>query len=362
MKELPRIAFVVATPLQLFNCLIIMKHHFPEQQADLFVLNIACDMRRLIKCRKKDSQIHKIYYAFDVCRHPSRIGTVIDHLYTPKSSRKILYDCRQTRYSDFFTTWVGSPATWLYTKLYKTNPDMKLHFYEEGTGVYTTPLYQDYGRIKTMYKLLGYRSETDYVEDLYVYCNSLYHGDLPTVEIGIVSERDKAELISDQDFRPNKYDREIIFFDNPMDKPEYKGVDQFRILSDVEKTTERSNIVVRVHPRDKAGVFEEKGYLEDDNTGIPWEELLLYQDFSNKILVTSFSTAVFSPKIICGQEPRVIFLKRAILRDNKGESEGKMDSFDNFAAGVKKMYSDPARICIPKTRDEMLGQLREWMK
>ena len=360
MNELPKIAFIVATPLQLFNCLIIMKHHFPRQQADLFVLDIACDMRLWIKGRKQDRQIHKIYYAYDVCKHPSRIGTVIDHIYTPKSSAEILRDCKQTSYSDFFTTWVGSPATWLYTKLWKTNPDIRLHFYEEGTGVYTTPLYQDYGRIKTMYKLLGYRSETDYIENLYVYCPSLYHGELSTVEIGTVSKTDKAELIADQSFSPSPYDQRIVFFDNPMNKPEYKGVDQFQILVDMEKAAERSDIMVRVHPRDQSGVFEEKGYKEDANTGIPWEEILLYKNFSDKILVTSFSTAVFSPKIICDQEPRVLFLKRMLLENN--ENEDKTDSFDLFAAGVKEMYSDPSRICIPRTRNEMLVKLREWLK
>jgi len=360
MKDHPKIAFIVATPLQLFNCLIIMKHHFPQQQADLFVLDIACDMRTWIEGRKQDRQIHKIYYAYDVCKHSSRVGTVFDHVYTPKPSRDILMDCRQTRYSDFFTTWVGSPATWLYTKLWKTNPDIRLHFYEEGTGVYTTPLYQDYGRIKTMYKLLGYRSETDHVEDLYVYCSSLYHGELPTTEIGAVSEKDKADLISAQNFKPAIYEKKILFFDNPMNKPEYKGVDQLRILADLEKAADRSDIMVRVHPRDQSGVFEEKGYTEDANKGIPWEELLLYQNISDKILVTSFSTAVFSPKIICDQEPRVLFLKQMLLENNK--KEDKADSFDRFAAGVKEMYKDPSRICIPRTRDEMLVKLREWLK
>lgn len=359
MNELPTIAFVVATPLQLFNSLIIMKHHFPKQQADLFVLNIACDMRLVIEGRKKDKQIHRVYYAYDVCKHTSRIGTVFDHLYTAKSSKEILKDCKQTRYSDFFTTWVGSPATWLYTKIWKTNPDIRLHFYEEGTGVYTTPLYQDYGHIKTMYKLLGYRSETDYVEDLYVYCPSLYHGDLRTVEIGKVSEKDKAEITADQKFKLSEYDKEIIFFDNPMNKPEYKGVEQFPILADIEKVAEKANIMVRVHPRTQSGIYEEKGYLEDANTKIPWEELLLYHNFTDKILVTSFSTAVFSPKIICDQEPRIIFLKRELLEN--GNSGDKLDSFDRFAEGVKEMYRDSSRICIPKTRNETIGKLQEWL-
>ena len=360
MNDLPKTAFVVATPLQLFNCLMIMKHLFPQQQADLFVLDIACDMRLWIEPRKQDRQIHKIYYAYDVCKHSSRIGTVFDHVFTPRSSAEILKDCKHTRYSDFFTTWVGSPATWLYTKLWKTNPDIRLHFYEEGTGVYTTPLYQDYGRIKILYKILGYRSETDYVEDLYVYCPSLYHGDLPTVEIGTVSEKDKAEFISEQNFMLSPYDKTIIFFDNPMNKPEYKGVEQLPILAKIEKVTGRQGIMVRVHPRDRSGTFLENGYSEDANTGISWEELLLYQNFSDKILVTTFSTAVFSPKIICDQEPRVIFLKRALLRNN--QSEGEPDPFDRFAEGVKEMYSDPSRICIPQTQDEMLMKLREWMK
>ena len=146
-----------------------------------------------------------------------------------------------------------------------------------------------------------------------------------------------------------------------MDKPAYKGVDQFRILADLEKVAERSDIMVRVHPRDQSGIYEEKGFSEDPNTGIPWEELLLYHDFSDNILVTSFSTAVFSPKIICNQEPKVLFLKTALLEKNNQENRD-MDSFDRFASGVKEMYCDPSRICIPRTRNEMLEQLREWLK
>ena len=118
--------------------------------------------------------------------------------------------------------------------------------------------------------------------------------------------------------------------------------------------------MVRVHPRNQSGVYEEKGYSEDANTGIPWEEVLIYNDFSDKILVTSFSTAVFTPKIICNQEPRVIFLKRELLSRRNNGNEGEMDAFDRFAEGVKEMYSDPSRICIPRTRGEMLEQLKEW--
>ena len=88
----------------------------------------------------------------------------------------------------------------------------------------------------------------------------------------------------------------------------------------------------------------------------------MHQDISDNILVTTFSTAVFSPKIICGQEPRVIFLIRALLENNGSESEGKMDSFDRFAMGVKEMYRDPSRVFIPRTLDEMIAQLREWLK
>ena len=41
-------AFIVATPLQLFNSLVIMRHFYEGEKCDLFVLNIACDMRPVI--------------------------------------------------------------------------------------------------------------------------------------------------------------------------------------------------------------------------------------------------------------------------------------------------------------------------
>lgn len=78
-------AFIVATPLQLFNSLVIMRHFYEGEKCDLFVLNIACDMRPVISRFHALNVIDSVYYLDDVCQHQSRLGIIWDHIYITKS-------------------------------------------------------------------------------------------------------------------------------------------------------------------------------------------------------------------------------------------------------------------------------------
>ena len=77
-------AFIVATPLQLFNSLVIMRHFYEGEKCDLFVLNIACDMRPVISRFHALNVIDSVYYLDDVCQHQSRLGIIWDHIYITK--------------------------------------------------------------------------------------------------------------------------------------------------------------------------------------------------------------------------------------------------------------------------------------
>ena len=185
-------AFIVATPLQLFNSLVIMRHFYEGEKCDLFVLNIACDMRPVISRFHVLNVIDSVYYLDDVCQHQSRLGIIWDHIYITKIQRRILSEARNKDYTDLFTTWVGRTSTWLYTKLSK-NKKLNIHFYEEGIGVYIAEIKSLYGYIKLMYKILGYKFDVDNAKDLYLYQPSLcrnVNSNLKLVKIGDVTEGD----------------------------------------------------------------------------------------------------------------------------------------------------------------------------
>lgn len=88
------IAIIVATPLQMFNATMIMRHHYPKAKADLFVLNIACDMHDIISKYQKLSFVNNVYYLDDVCHRLSRIGIIRDFLITTKKQKRILDSVR----------------------------------------------------------------------------------------------------------------------------------------------------------------------------------------------------------------------------------------------------------------------------
>ena len=135
------IVFVVATPLQLFNSSLILRHHFNGEKADLFVLDIACDMHEVINNYHAINIFESIYYIDDVCKKSSRMGILYDHVFTTRKQRRWLREVYHKKYSDMFTTLVGRTSTWIFSKLYNHNNDLKLHFYEEGLGVYMTSIY-----------------------------------------------------------------------------------------------------------------------------------------------------------------------------------------------------------------------------
>lgn len=74
-----------------------------------------------------------------------------------------------------------------------------------------------------------------------------------------------------------------------------------------------------------------------------FESLLSQYDFSNKILVTRLSSAVFHPKLIFGQEP-IIILTYKLFQIYK---EIGNNLLDKLILRIKNIYSNPEKIMVP---------------
>ncbi len=346
------IAVIVATPLQMFNSIVIMRHFFPGDTMDLFVLDIACDMHECIERYRSLDEVGDVYFLDDVCKKKSRAGIVFDHIYTTKKQKGILRSIRTKTYQDMFTTYVTRPATWLYTKLIKRNPDMRLHFYEEGIGVYTRQLYESYNGIKRMYQLLGYRCEADYVEDMYVFQPALYRGTkLPLKKIGKVTGQDTEYIRGKSDFPVYPYARCILFLENAYDGTPMDGLDECQIIDEIISAVGKENVWIRLHPQSPKDKYRDKGYQIDRNSQVPWEDLIARNArIEQVLLVTVLSSAVFTPKMIYGKEPGIIVAGRAVSMEYPGAGWAAAcwnREYEQFVEGVAGLYQDKAKIMIP---------------
>ncbi|MBR6081595.1 MAG: hypothetical protein IKP62_01565 [Salinivirgaceae bacterium] len=105
------------------------------------------------------------------------------------------------------------------------------------------------------------------------------------------------------------------------------------------------NTIIKRHPRDKTN--ETKQYKYYKNYTIPFELLLLNMELQNKLLVTVSSTAITIPKLLFGQEPKVIYLGNLVKT-----KQGNIANKKGYYEACRKMYNTPDYFMIPKTFEE----------
>lgn len=87
------------------------------------------------------------------------------------------------------------------------------------------------------------------------------------------------------------------------------------------------------------------------NSNGPWE-LQLKTLPDNATLISYFSTALITPKLLYGKEPRLIFLFRLI-------SDFEFFMAEEVVLNLRKVYSDPSRVCLPESWDELEKLLKK---
>lgn len=359
------IGFIVATPLQLFNSFVVMNHFFKDKKMDIFALDISCDMHASINKYSKSDFINNVYYLNNLCSHRDRIGLIKDYAFLSKAQKKFLNNIRDVEYSDLFTTWVGGSGTWLFTKIKKNNPHMRLHFYEEGLGVYLRELYsQRYGGIRIFWKLLGYKFEGEYLQDIFLY-QPLWAQKLPSslnkVQIGNIN-RDEYLRIKEIPGEISQYNEEYIFFENNFHGTEFEGINEKEIIDTLISATGKSQCLVRLHPMSCQSKYKDEGYIIDTRSDYPWEDIVcLDKNIENKVLITTISTAVFTPKMIFGFEPTVIILGLAVSNEYSNYTWSKhfwSHEFEKLCLDFRGSYNIPSKVFIPKDFAELISFLR----
>ena len=103
----------------------------------------------------------------------------------------------------------------------------------------------------------------------------------------------------------------------------------------------RRNVIVRPHPREKEySVYQD---FSVDKTRHMWELLVDNEDIENKLLITSYSTAVFTPKLLYDREPWIVFLHRMV---------GMNDEFEPLIKQLRNSYRNKKRICEVNSLEE----------
>lgn len=127
--------------------------------------------------------------------------------------------------------------------------------------------------------------------------------------------------------------------------------------NDVNKETLNSlkgyeeRIIYRPHPRYPQQLTD----IEISKDRSIWElKILDIGNLSNKCFLTINSNAVFSPKILYGEEPYIIFTDKIVDNGN--------GSYLNLIEKFKKTYNEPSKIMVPANEKELRESVESFFR
>ena len=266
-------------------------------------------------------------------------------------------------YDRFYSSSRAHIKNILLHELIRRNKGLKIIIYDDGMGTYDgdSHVLNTTDRRKKAERLLGwdlYRPER--IEYL------VYEPGLFTKPKGYEAcavkpmpkpgerEETMAQIarvfgVTEKDEIPEK----VIIFDP------YRGADRERdrILPEIDRCYEaaaeafgRGNVIVKPHPRSlKRTEADVKVYA---GSGIPMEALYAgMRNLEERVLVTYASTAVYTPKVLFGKEPRVI----ALFRITDGEESEWRPQFEKF----RGLYKEKERMTAPGSLEELESMVRK---
>ena len=355
--------YFCTSPFQLFAILSLALER--DEEADLYLdpqfRNCETYAERI---RQKNifNKVHIIKRDEIESRYLSSDSKLVKHLkmagsYLDVSKISKIIDPEQVKYDNIFISSKAYLPRLYILDYYKKNYNFNIYFFDDGLGSYFgSSAYKISGADALLRKMLFGKKAVSFDYDRFLFSPELYY-----------------KVNGEQGFKINKID---CFWN----KPEYADLaddvfavsvethirekavlleEPFETIFDSENAAEMESIydeiirsfgrddsIIKKHPRSKKAGNPEYNYFA--NYSLPFEVLCMKNSIDDKILITYGSTAVVTPKLLLGQEPRLLLLYK--LAECEDISFELLDGIFNK---VKESYSDPGRVMIPKDRDEL---------
>ena len=246
----------------------------------------------------------------------------------------------------------------------KNNSNTRFLMYDEGVGSYLDNMEQIHRLGDKILRRIIFKKDASrvvfdkllYIPELYIHYNDPKYGKA----YGIPSIDFSKELdIYNRVYEYQKYfelKEPLILMDFPYkDCFTETGKRKYEALIKQVAHFEKFELVIKKHPSDKSK--NELNVKYYDYSEVPFEIIIANSDINNKILLSVFSTATVTPKIIFNKEPTVIILYKIFQDDFI-----KPNNFIcNFFERAKKLYQGD-NFYIPETQEELffiLNHLKE---
>jgi len=201
------------------------------------------------------------------------------------------------------------------------NNEINAYFIEDGLVSYISYLERMTGLMRLFYKILSVTPMSESCDGVYLYNPKLLKIEIKpdVLQLPLLSnlQNDKKFLLKINDVfgykYDKKYDSEAVYLSQPLieDKANLPEFDKFMKLEKeflAEAKNKYKTFAIKLHPRS----VDNKRYDGFDliKSAVPFELVAINQPFDSRELITLFSSAAITPKLVLGQDVKTTFLLR----------------------------------------------------
>lgn len=317
------------TPLQLLNMIHVILSYYNDDLRDLVITDEIKNYEILVRNIRKSRFFENVFlvkedYKTTVKKSHSffKPFALIQYAKRLKSQHDI-----HTKYDRIFfggtcTSWINSYVA-MQTK---KNTGCEFIWVDEGTASYSTHgLYWKKNKLKRFLflskpsqivkRILGANYLSNRIDMQYLYRPEMADYQVPfeRKSIPLLDGNSKEANLLKELFgfdESNNIKEKYIYFAGAGDVDGLCGNEK-ELLALVADCVGKSNLLVKVHPRESADYYIQNGYHINTNVSIPWEIYCLEkEELKDKVLISIFSTAIVSPFVYFGLKTKAVSLMK----------------------------------------------------
>lgn len=358
------VLFQVSTHFQLICAINVKVQLLPEIEADLH-LDDTSDFS-WIKEKLEKSGLFRHIETSEQVQKSIEIRKEIS-----KKRNKVLHEIPdiwgfqyECAYTDIYFGHDMIPNKWYYYHLLKKGVVPEVHILDEGMSTY----YKDI-RAVAKYDLIDHskygknsyfnhlKEQMLFLPDGYMLKNTTWSiTQIPPVNLLVKNVLSQIYCSYGLEIPKERYiylasgGYEEGYFHNELD-----------LVNQIAEIVGKENIVIKQHPRHKLDIYSQFGYkVWNDESGMPWEILLLGNDTSNQVYLTLFSNAALSPVTVLGRSQYTVYLYHLFLGTDRHGLFGKNAKMSfSYLDKIKTLINEEQKyIFVPKTEIDLRETIR----
>lgn len=219
--------------------------------------------------------------------------------------------------SDDYTDFLFNNANYLTYLIWLCyRKQVKLYRFEEGFSTYTKPLREDTKLHNIVMNIVLGNLEKS-ISGLYLFHPEYFKRKVsyPLLPIKILDKedlilKDYLNTIFEYSTPEKLLSKKYIFLEESF-RISNIVIDDIGLVEKIIAKVGKENIIVKQHPRNRVNVWEEKG-IDSFQTKIPWELILMNENFSDKVLITITSGSALASKLYLFDDIKAVFLFKYI--------------------------------------------------